>query len=101
MQNSATNNTHRSRCTPQKTRRYRSFPRLRTIALCKNNRECVVDLTKLTWNELASLILDVWFEMKRRNPIGINMYGGALHGAYAAVKEIADEHLVRLFHWDH
>ena len=49
-----------------------------------------MDLTKLTWNELASLILDVWFAMKRRNPIGINMYGGALHGAYAAVKEIAD-----------
>jgi hypothetical protein len=52
-----------------------------------------MDYTKLTWNELALVILNVWVEMKRRNPIGINMYGGALSGAYNAVKEIAEAEL--------
>jgi hypothetical protein len=52
-----------------------------------------MDYTKLTWNELALVILNVWVEMKRRNPIGINMYGGLLAHAYEAVKEIAEAEL--------
>ena len=53
-----------------------------------------LDYTKLTWHELADVILDVWNEMKRRNPIGINCYYGDLLRAHAAVKEIAEAEAV-------
>lgn len=49
-----------------------------------------MDYTKLTWNELADVIIGVWLEMRRRNPIGINMYSRPLMTAYHAVKEIAE-----------
>lgn len=47
------------------------------------------DYTKLTWGEMAEVVRAVWREMKRRNPIGINMYEGSMFRAFSAVSEIA------------
>lgn len=54
-----------------------------------SKRTAQIDLTKFTWLEMALVIRMLWTEMKRRNPIGINCYEGAMGGAYFAIDEIA------------
>lgn len=47
-----------------------------------------LDFTQFTWEELGLVIRAVWTEMKRRNPIGINMYEGAMLQSFSAIDEI-------------
>jgi hypothetical protein len=48
-----------------------------------------LDYTTLTWGEMAEIIVSIWREMKRRNPIGINCYQSPMFNAVAAIDEIA------------
>jgi hypothetical protein len=47
-----------------------------------------LDFSQFTWRELGLVVRALWTEMKRRNPIGINCYEGALANAFFAVDEI-------------
>ena len=53
-----------------------------------------IDYKKLTWRELAQLVLEVWRETKRRNPIGVNAYAPSIFKAAELLVEItnAEEH---------
>lgn len=48
-----------------------------------------LDYTQLAWEEMVAVIRALQIEMKRRNPIGINMYMGPMYAAHAALDEIA------------
>jgi hypothetical protein len=48
-----------------------------------------LDCTKMTWCEMRDVVRALVIEMKRRNPIGINLYTGPLYSAYAGLDEIA------------
>lgn len=47
------------------------------------------DYTKLTWMEMSRIVLAIYKEMKRRNPIGVNFYAGIVKGASDCLKEIS------------
>lgn len=46
------------------------------------------DLTKYTFGEMGMLIWDIWIEVKRRNPIGVNFYGSYFADAVKVCCEI-------------
>lgn len=48
------------------------------------------DLSKMTYRQMADLIEAVGVEVKRRNPIGVNMYLQPVRVAWAMISEIAD-----------
>ena len=48
------------------------------------------DFKKLTFNQLALVVESVWAEVKRRNPIGVNMYGGGFAQAAFDLREIEE-----------
>jgi hypothetical protein len=35
------------------------------------------DCTRMSFDQMSDLVRSVWLELKRRNPIGVNMYAGA------------------------
>jgi hypothetical protein len=47
-----------------------------------------MDLKKMTFAQLVGVVESVWLEVKRRNPIGVNMYGGPFSAAAANLREI-------------
>ena len=47
-------------------------------------------INAMSWHELARLVDAVKYEVKRRNPIGVNFYIPVLDGAVEALTEIAD-----------
>lgn len=48
-----------------------------------------LDCTKLTWWEMHQIILSVYKEMKRRNPIFINAYTPVMWEASERLREIS------------
>lgn len=46
------------------------------------------DLSQLSFLEFSQLILLIWEEMKRRNPIGINFYKGQMLETASSLREI-------------
>lgn len=48
------------------------------------------NLESLTWEQMAAIIQMFWLETKRRNPIGVNLYGGFFSGLMNALSEIAE-----------
>ncbi len=49
-----------------------------------------IDLSKLTYRQMANLIEGIGAEIKHRNPIGVNLYMPPLRYAWTAVDEIAN-----------
>ena len=49
-----------------------------------------LDLSKMTYRQMANLVEGIGVEIKHRNPIGVNLYMQPLRVAWAAVSEIAD-----------
>ena len=47
-----------------------------------------IDLKKMTFTDLAEVVESIWAEVKRRNPIGVNMYGGGFAQAAFDLREI-------------
>lgn len=37
----------------------------------------MLDCTELTWEQMSDIVRALWLEMKRRNPIGVNLYANA------------------------
>lgn len=48
-----------------------------------------IDYKKLTWMQMSRIVLSVHKEMKRRNPIGINMYAPYVQASAALLDEIS------------
>lgn len=47
------------------------------------------DMSKMTYRQMVDLIKAVGVEVKRRNPIGVNLYIDRIREAWYAVDEIA------------
>ena len=43
-----------------------------------------------TYRKMSKIILEIWAEIKYRNPIGVNLYAEPFAMAYLAIKEISD-----------
>ena len=50
----------------------------------------MIDYKCLTWEDMSAIVNEIAIEMKRRNPIGINMYAPTVKAAAYLLKEIAD-----------
>ena len=50
----------------------------------------MIDCSNMTWMQMYRVVVAVWKEMKKRNPIGINMYARYVEAGAAALKEIAE-----------
>jgi hypothetical protein len=48
----------------------------------------MLDCTEMTWEQLADVIRTVWWELKRRNPIGVNLYAPAFSGVINVLDEV-------------
>lgn len=49
-----------------------------------------IDLTGFTFKDLSALVLNIWLEVKRRNPIGVNWYGSHFMVTANALQEISE-----------
>lgn len=49
-----------------------------------------IDLTRYTFKDLSTLVLNIWLEVKRRNPIGVNWYGSHFMATANALHEISE-----------
>lgn len=50
----------------------------------------MLDCTEMTWSQMSEIVHSIWVEIKRRNPIGINMYAPVVKTAADLLDEIAE-----------
>lgn len=50
----------------------------------------MLDCSQLTWTQMSEIVHSIWVEMKKRNPIGINMYAPTVKAASYLLGEIAE-----------
>lgn len=55
-----------------------------------DGRDQMLDCSEMSWEQMSGIVHSIWKEMKRRNPIGINMYAPAVKYASDLLDEIAE-----------